>query len=153
MAEFSNYLENKVLDHVLRNTSYTSPTTVYVGLYTSDPTDAGSGTEVSGGSYARQVLRPGQLGEALRGLQRSQIPVQAGDRGGFVPCARRAGQRLRSERVVQFLVHAHDRLPQPLQSLHGGGALLAKVPHDQLIWLREGKVVSASQCSAHVSAS
>lgn len=56
MAEFSNYLENKVLDHVLRNTSYTSPTTVYVGLFTTDPTDAGSGTEVSGGSYARQVL-------------------------------------------------------------------------------------------------
>ena len=56
MAEFSNYLENKVLDHVLRNTSYTSPTTVYVGLFTSDPTDAGSGTEVSGGSYARQTL-------------------------------------------------------------------------------------------------
>ena len=56
MAEFSDYLENKVLDHVLRNTSYTSPTTVYVGLFTSDPTDAGSGTEVSGGSYARQSL-------------------------------------------------------------------------------------------------
>lgn len=56
MAEFSNYLENKLLDHVLRNTSYTSPTTVYVGLFTSDPTDAGTGTEVSGGSYARQVL-------------------------------------------------------------------------------------------------
>ena len=56
MAEFSDYLENKVLNHVLRNTSYTSPTTVYVGLFTSDPTDAGSGTEVSGGSYARQAL-------------------------------------------------------------------------------------------------
>ena len=56
MAEFSNYLENKILDHVLRNTSYTSPTTVYVGLFTSDPTDAGTGTEVSGGSYARQAL-------------------------------------------------------------------------------------------------
>lgn len=56
MAEMSNYLENKVLDHVLKNTSYTSPTTVYLGLYTSDPTDAGSGTEVSGGSYARQAI-------------------------------------------------------------------------------------------------
>jgi hypothetical protein len=56
MAEFSDYLENKVLDHVLRNVSYSSPTTVYVGLYTTDPTDAGSGTEVTGGSYARQVL-------------------------------------------------------------------------------------------------
>ena len=56
MAEFSDYLENKVLDHVLRNTSYTSPTTVYVGLYTSNPTDTNSGTEVTGGSYARQAL-------------------------------------------------------------------------------------------------
>ena len=51
---FSNYLENKVLLHVFDNTAYTSPTTVYVGLFTTDPTDAGSGTEVSGGSYARQ---------------------------------------------------------------------------------------------------
>lgn len=51
---FSNYLEQKVLEHVFDNTAYTSPTTVYVGLFTTDPTDAGSGTEVSGGSYARQ---------------------------------------------------------------------------------------------------
>lgn len=56
MAKFSNYLENKLLDHVLRNVSYTSPSTVYVGLYTSDPTDANTGTEVSGGSYARQSI-------------------------------------------------------------------------------------------------
>ena len=56
MAELSNYLENKLLDHVLRNVSYTSPTTVYVGVYTSDPGDDNSGTEVSGGSYARQIL-------------------------------------------------------------------------------------------------
>jgi len=56
MAEFSNYLENKILDHVLRNTSYTSPTTVYVGLYTSNPDEGNTGTEISGGGYARQVL-------------------------------------------------------------------------------------------------
>lgn len=56
MAEFSNYLENKILDHVLKNVSYTSPTTVYVGLFTAAPTDTTSGTEVSGGSYARQSL-------------------------------------------------------------------------------------------------
>lgn len=53
MAEFSNYLENALLNATLRNTSYTSPTTVYVALHTADPTDAGTGTEVSGGSYAR----------------------------------------------------------------------------------------------------
>lgn len=53
MSEFSNYLENALINAVLRNTTYTSPATVYVSLWTSDPTDAGSGTEVSGGSYAR----------------------------------------------------------------------------------------------------
>lgn len=56
MAELSNYLENKLLDHILKNVSYTSPTTVYVGLFLTDPTDDGSGTEVSGGSYARKTL-------------------------------------------------------------------------------------------------
>ena len=56
MAEFSNYLENALINAVLRNTSYTSPTTVYVSLYTSDPTDADTGTEVSGGSYARTAV-------------------------------------------------------------------------------------------------
>jgi hypothetical protein len=50
----SNYLENALVNATLRNTSYTSPSVVYVGLFTSDPTDAGSGTEVSGGSYARK---------------------------------------------------------------------------------------------------
>ena len=56
MAEMSNYLENALINATLRNTSYTSPTTVYIGLYTSDPTDADTGTEVTGGSYARQSV-------------------------------------------------------------------------------------------------
>ena len=56
MAEMSNYLENALINATLRNTSYTSPATVYVGLYTTDPTDANTGTEVSGGSYARTAV-------------------------------------------------------------------------------------------------
>lgn len=56
MAEMSNYLENAMINAVLRNTSYTSPATVYVALYTTDPTDADTGTEVSGGSYARTAV-------------------------------------------------------------------------------------------------
>lgn len=55
-GSFSDYLENKVLDHVFKNTSYTSPTTVYVGLYTAAPTDSGGGTEVSGNAYARKAV-------------------------------------------------------------------------------------------------
>ena len=53
MAEMSNYLENALINGTIRGSTYTAPSTVYVGLYTSDPTDANSGTEVSGGSYAR----------------------------------------------------------------------------------------------------
>jgi hypothetical protein len=59
MAEMSNYLENALINATLRNTSYTSPATVYVGLYTSDPTDANTGTEVSGGSYTRTAVTMG----------------------------------------------------------------------------------------------
>lgn len=55
MSAMSNYLENAIVNATLRNTSYTSPAAVYVALFTTDPTDAGSGTEVSGGSYARQA--------------------------------------------------------------------------------------------------
>lgn len=53
---FSNYLENKVLLHVFGATAYTAPTTLYVALFTTDPGEAGTGTEVSGGSYARQTI-------------------------------------------------------------------------------------------------
>lgn len=53
MAALSDYLENKILDHILRATPYTAPATVYVGLLTAAPNDAGGGTEVTGGSYAR----------------------------------------------------------------------------------------------------
>ena len=56
MAEFSNFLENALINATLRATTYTSPATVYVSLYTSDPTDADTGTEVSGGSYARTAV-------------------------------------------------------------------------------------------------
>ena len=59
MAEFSNFLENALINATLRNTTYTSPATVYVSLYTSDPTDADTGTEVSGGSYARTAVTMG----------------------------------------------------------------------------------------------
>ena len=59
MAEFSNYLENALINATLRATTYTSPATVYVSLYTTDPTDADTGTEVSGGSYARTAVTMG----------------------------------------------------------------------------------------------
>ena len=52
----SNFLATALLNQVFRNTSYTRPSSVYVALYTSDPTAADTGTEVLGGSYARQAV-------------------------------------------------------------------------------------------------
>lgn len=52
----SNSLENSILDHILGGPDYTRVATVYVALYTSAPTDAGGGTQVTGSGYARVSL-------------------------------------------------------------------------------------------------
>jgi hypothetical protein len=55
---FSNYLETELLDHVFTNSAYTAPSTLYLALFTSNPDEDGSGTEVttSGTAYARQAV-------------------------------------------------------------------------------------------------
>ena len=55
MSGFSDYLEDKVLDHVFGGNAFTAPSTLHVALYTVAPSDTGGGTEVSGGAYARQT--------------------------------------------------------------------------------------------------
>lgn len=59
MAALSDYLENKLIDHLLRATAYTAPATTYVALLTAAPSDSGGGTEVSGGGYARASVASG----------------------------------------------------------------------------------------------
>lgn len=56
MAALSDYLENALLDHSLGTSSFTAPASVYVALFTTAPTDAGGGTEVTGGGYAREQV-------------------------------------------------------------------------------------------------
>ena len=56
-SSISDYTEIKILDAVFSHTTTGGglPTAdPYVALYTTAPTDAGGGTEVTGGSYARQ---------------------------------------------------------------------------------------------------
>lgn len=53
MSAMSNFLENALVDQLFRGQSAPTTSTLYVGLLTSAPSDAGGGTEVSGGSYAR----------------------------------------------------------------------------------------------------
>jgi hypothetical protein len=56
MSKLTTFLKEAFLNEAFRNTGYTPPATIYVGLFTVAPTIAGGGTEVSGGGYARQAV-------------------------------------------------------------------------------------------------
>jgi hypothetical protein len=69
MAAMSNYLENKLIDHVFRATSFTMPSALYIALLTTNCVDSdtgtiltagsgGTGVEVTGGNYSRYQLDP-----------------------------------------------------------------------------------------------
>jgi hypothetical protein len=55
---FSDYAENKLADHLFRNTAYSesTPASFYIALYTTACTDAAAGTEVATGGYARVAI-------------------------------------------------------------------------------------------------
>ena len=52
----SNYVKTNTLDAWLNGQAFTIPSNLYVALYTTNPNADNSGTEVSGGSYARALL-------------------------------------------------------------------------------------------------
>jgi hypothetical protein len=88
MAEFTDYLEDKIIDHILRNQAFTPPATVYLALFTSAPSDAGGGTEVSGGSYARQaVTLSAASGGASSNSADITFPTATADWGTVTHCA------------------------------------------------------------------
>jgi len=54
MSAASNYLEELILNHIFRTSSFTKPTTLAIALYTATPGETGGGTEVSNANaYAR----------------------------------------------------------------------------------------------------
>jgi hypothetical protein len=58
MSQMSDYLEVQLRAHIFRTASFTKPTVLAVSLHTANPLDDASGTEVSGGSYARVQRNP-----------------------------------------------------------------------------------------------
>ena len=58
MSAMNDYLEVEIRKHVFRTGSFTKPTVLAVALYTAAPGEAGGGTEVTGGSYARVQRDP-----------------------------------------------------------------------------------------------
>lgn len=72
MAQMSNYLEEKLIDLVFRNTAFATPGTVYVALYSTDPTDADTGTELTGDGYARVAVT---IGAPVDGVSLNTVDV------------------------------------------------------------------------------
>lgn len=65
MTAMTDFLEEALLDHVLKISAYTVPTNLYVALWTTTPADDGTGgVEVTGGSYARQLCNGWGAGAA-----------------------------------------------------------------------------------------
>lgn len=58
MSSASDYLEGQLRTHLFRTGSFAKPAALYVALHTADPTDAGTGAEVTGGAYARVQRNP-----------------------------------------------------------------------------------------------
>ncbi len=55
MAAMSDYLESILLEHIMNENAYAVPE-VWFALFTAAPSDAGGGTEVTGGAYARKQV-------------------------------------------------------------------------------------------------
>jgi hypothetical protein len=79
---FVNSFETTVLQWSLTTDSVTRPTTWYVGLFTSDPTDTGAaGTEVSGGSYARVAVTFSVSGDTASNTASVEFPTATANWG------------------------------------------------------------------------
>lgn len=57
----SDYLENRLIDWLLRGQAFTPPATLYAALATTTGSDAACGTEPAGGSYARASISSNSL--------------------------------------------------------------------------------------------
>lgn len=55
-GSISNYLENAILNHILKNTAYSQPTNLYIALSTTDAGESGTTiTEPVGNNYTRAL--------------------------------------------------------------------------------------------------
>lgn len=82
----SNWLSTALLNTTLRGAGFSPPSAVYLALYTSNPTPADTGKEVSGGGYSRMpitftapTLESGQ--QTVRNNTDVEFPVASADWG------------------------------------------------------------------------
>jgi hypothetical protein len=83
MNEASDYLENKVLDHIFGKAAYTAPANLYIALCTAAPTDASTGstlTEANYTGYARKQSAPADWSVSSGGTLSNSNVLE------FAPC-------------------------------------------------------------------
>ena len=83
-GSLSDFLENELLDHVLKTGAYAVPANIYVALSTADPLDDGSGiAEPVGASYARVVMDAwdAAASRATENTNKITFPQSTGDWG------------------------------------------------------------------------
>jgi hypothetical protein len=65
MSNATDLLEGRLASWTFSAAAVTRPTAWHLALFTAAPTDAGGGTEVSGGAYARQSFTPSVSGSTV----------------------------------------------------------------------------------------
>lgn len=84
---FSNTYETNVLTWTFTADAVTRPTAWYIGLYTTDPGEAQGGTEVSGGSYARQAATFTVTGDTASNSAAIEFPAATASWGAITHVA------------------------------------------------------------------
>lgn len=83
----SNTFETTTLNWLFTSGAVTRPTAWYLALYTVAPTDSTSGTEVSGGSYARQAVTMTVTGDTASNSANVEWPEATASWGTVVAAA------------------------------------------------------------------
>jgi hypothetical protein len=83
----SNYFETAIINWLRGTTMPAAPGTLYVGLFTADPGEAGGGTEASYAGYARQALSLSAPPSPVSNTGVVSFPAVAGSTQTFVAAA------------------------------------------------------------------
>lgn len=81
MSAMTDYLENKLIDHLFRGVPYVAPTTLEFALLTAAPSDTAGGTEATGGAYARVPLATNATNFAATNAAGSTAATSSGTGG------------------------------------------------------------------------
>lgn len=84
IGALTNYLENNLINHILRDITYTSGASVWVALYTVSPSDSKKIGEVSGGGYTRQNAYFYVSGTSASNIFPIEFPEATGAWGNIV---------------------------------------------------------------------